>query len=87
MRRPLPISGWRVSTGSSPHNRAFYIIGLTGRWRFPEKAIGTACGDVRFVQQRGHGRSPITRFMVASSHPGFARLYSSSLSSHSWFFP
>ena len=24
------------------------VFGLTGRWRFPEKAVGAACRDVRF---------------------------------------
>jgi hypothetical protein len=24
------------------------VLGLTGRWRFPEKAFGAACQDVRF---------------------------------------
>jgi len=48
MRRPLTISGWRVSTRASPHNRAVYIIGLRRHWRFYENDADLAFTMVRY---------------------------------------
>jgi len=50
---PLAKSPYRHHAEAQAGHPDRLLLGLTGRWRFPEKAVGTACLNVCFRKLRG----------------------------------